>query len=559
MVKTRTKAAVTMHIGEFIAHERIAQCVRCKSTYSSDQLTQLVPKRCKFGFDVLVYVGKALFLRHRCNNEIIDELASRNIYISSSEIDYLGKKFIVYLSLAHRRCAPKIKTNMHITGGYILHLDGTYDGRGPILMSGLDSITEIVLSNIKVPSEKADEIIPFLRQIKKLFGRPKAIVHDMGRGILKAVAKVFPDTPNFICHFHFLRDIGKDLFGNGYAVIRSRLKAHGITSKLRRRARALKSAIDEQPHVIDILCNSVEKQSLPNSQVDLIPSVITYSLIQWILDGKHQGHGYGFPFDQPHLTFADRLLHVNEQIKPFKTLQSKGSKRHFKPLLQLANDLNKVVADKQLRQAIIEIDSKINVFNKLREAMRIASETGCRGLNCDGSNADIKSVEKGVAEFHSWLCEHDKFSKNEDYQKVITQIDKYWEKLFCHPIIVNTPSGQVIIQPQRTNNILERFFRSFKRANRRKTGNNSMGKTLQAMLADTPLIKNLENHKYLDILLNGKTKLEEVFAEIDAIEVRKELKESKMSKKKIPAKIKKIIAKPFYPERISNILRIAQA
>ena len=46
---------------------------------------------------------------------------------------------------------------------------------------------------------------------------------------------------------------------------------------------------------------------------------------------------------------------------------------------------------------------------------------------------------------------------------MIAQIDKYWDKLFADPITVNTPIGQVTIQPQRTNNLLERFFRDFKR------------------------------------------------------------------------------------------------
>jgi hypothetical protein len=45
----------------------------------------------------------------------------------------------------------------------------------------------------------------------------------MGRGILSAVKTVFPGIPDFICHFHFLRDIGKDLFETEYATIRNRL------------------------------------------------------------------------------------------------------------------------------------------------------------------------------------------------------------------------------------------------------------------------------------------------------------------------------------------------
>ncbi len=36
------------------------------------------------------------------------------------------------------------------------------------------------------------------------------------------------------------------------------------------------------------------------------------------------------------------------------------------------------------------------------------------------------------------------------------------------------------------------------------------------MLADTPLVKNLDNSKYMKILLDGKANLEELFAELGA-------------------------------------------
>jgi hypothetical protein len=72
----------------------------------------------------------------------------------------------------------------------------------------------------------------------------------------------------------------------------------------------------------------------------------------------------------------------------------------------------------------------------------------------------------------------------------------------------------VTIYPQRTNNILERFFRDMRRSHRRKTGNNSMRRALQAMIADTPLVKNLDNPEYMEVLLNGKDSLEELFANI---------------------------------------------
>ena len=86
---------------------------------------------------------------------------------------------------------------------------------------------------------------------------------------------------------------------------------------------------------------------------------------------------------------------------------------------------------------------------------------------------------------------------------MIGQMDKCWDKLFADPVLVQTPTGPILVQPQRTNNIMERFFRDFRRDARRKSGTNSISRTLQSMIADTPLVKNLEKTQYLELLLNG--------------------------------------------------------
>jgi len=545
----------TMHLGEFIVIETLLYCTRCDSkiVYVSEELSRLVPPKCKFGYDVLVYVGKALFLDHLNLQEIIDELAAKNIRISPSEISYLGKRFIIYLAIAHRQCAHKIKKSMRAGGGYILHLDSTFENKSPLLMSGLDSITKIVLGNIKLPSENAGQIIPFLRQTEKLFGPPIATVHDMGAGIQNAVNEVFPNKPDFICHFHFLRDTGNDLFGAEYNVIRTRLKKHKITSKLRYRARALKKIIDDNPRLIDELPSGIEGKQLSDSALTLTPVISAYSLIIWALDGKNQGDGYGLPFDRPHLIFAQRLHSLYTQLEKLKYLQLRGKWRDNRPFFKLSNDLKPIMSDAVLQRTMSKIESKIKMFDKLRDAMRIAPRSGSQGLNCDGVDTDVKTIEKKVTDFRASLSSKPRFSKNRDYQKFIAQLDKYWEKLFADPIIVNTPKGLVAIQPQRTNNIMERFFRDFRRGNRRKTGNNSISKMLQTMLADTPLVKNLTNPHYIDLLLDDKSTLQERFAEIDITIVRKELYNAQMPPGKIPASIKKIIIKPGFPKLITNL------
>jgi uncharacterized protein YbaR (Trm112 family) len=552
VLKTKQRDVVTLHIGMFHAQETISICDRCRRTYGSDDLRRLVAPSCNFGYDVLVYVGRALFLRHRRSQEISDELAAQNVRISPREVDYLGKKFIVYLAMAHRQAAPSIKQAMRSNGGYILHLDATCDGNEPLLMSGLDSITQIVLGNVKLPSEKADTIIPFLEQIKQSFGDPVASVHDMGTGIIKAVAEVFPNMPDFICHFHFLRDVGKDLFGTEYDKIRNHLRKHGITTTLRAQARKLKQVIDDHPQLIEDFRSSVANETVSESSMELIPTISAYGLILWILDGKNQGGGYGFPFDRPHLVFTQRLCSAYAQLQEITMIELRGQWRDNRPLYKLSCDLETIFNDKILRRTLTEIEPKLQVFDRLRDAMRIAPKSGSEGLNCDGVEDDIQTIEGNVHQFRQQLMD-DPACANEDYQKTIDQIDKYGKKLFADPIAIDTPDGKVFIQPQRTNNIMERFFRDFKTGHRRKAGHNRMNRTLQTMLADTPLAKNLQNESYMKILLNGKPTLEALFADIDFTLVRKQLSNSQSSWERIPTKIKKIISRPEFVQAITHI------
>jgi hypothetical protein len=134
------------------------------------------------------------------------------------------------------------------------------------------------------------------------------------------------------------------------------------------------------------------------------------------------------------------------------------------------------------------------------------------------------------------------------------QIDKYWEKLFADPITVTSSAGEVTIQPQRTNNILERFFRDLKRGTRRRSGTVSLNKTLRFMLTDTPIVKNLNNPEYLEIILDGCRTLEERFERIDSRLVAEKLKAEQRKHQTIGSEMKKIINLPDLPERLSALL-----
>ena len=451
--KTEKRSVITLCIGKIHVHETIKQCCVCKKTYESEVQNQLVPQHCNFGFDVMVYVGKAMFQSYKTENEVAEALRSQNVLISEREVSYLTRKFICYLALAHQEKIPEIRKLIEDNGGSCLHFDGTNDCGSPHLIVAVDEVEKLVLGSIKAPSESAESVSSLLKQVKRDYGIPLATIHDMSKANLSAVQNVFPGVADYVCHFHFLRDIGKDLFGDEDARIRSILQGYGVKG-LRAFAKKLREYVNIDP------------------------------------------------------------LHV--------TSLTPDSLRHL---------------------------SKKSVhFERLRKAMRVAEPEGSDGLNDDAIDCDMDVIKTEVEKFinspeiKALLC-------NQDYRKMVGQIKKYWEKLFTKPIEVTSKNGQTMtIQPQRTNNLMERFFRELNRGSRRRTGGKSLGRVLLTMLAETPLVKNLENEKYEKIILNGCVTLSERFAEIEAQQVREKMRQATQNAEKLHPAVKRLIRTPNLPD-----------
>jgi len=376
----------------------------------------------------------------------------------------------------------------------------------------------------------------------------------MGAGILSAVTTVFPAIPDFICHFHFLRDLGKDLLEKDYDGIRKLLRKHAITQKLLYRARCFRSAILEQPDRIEGFWRCLNTDSLvAEKHLERFPLLCAYSLLQWALEGKTQGEGYGFPFDRPQVQFARRLRLVYERLEQIKEMHLRGPWQDNIPLLKLACELEKVCTDKALVKWLRQIEPKIEVFDQLRQAMRIAEAGGSRGLNSGSEPVPLGPIQKALGRFRRRILARSDYPDNPSWKTLIAQIDKYWDKLFADPITVKTPHGPVSVQPQRTNNIMERFFRDLRRGARRRTGQNSISKFLQSMIADTPLVRNLDHPHYLKIILSGRASLEDRFADVNGDMVRLELNAAQVSADKVPQKIRRLIATPDFPLTLSQL------
>ena len=253
--------------------------------------------------------------------------------------------------------------------------------------------------------------------------------------------------------------------------------------------------------------------------------------------------------------FYQRLQEIGLRLHQLFEIQLQGDWKENKVYSNISHDLLSVINDPVLRKAATAMEEKVAVFNRLRKAMRMALPGNKRGLNDNGElPCNMKTIEKEVGKFRAWLIKSEGYSEQKEYQKLVEQIDKYSEQLFADPIVVQTPAGKALIQPQRTNNILERFFRKLMRGYRKKNGFNSIEKILKTMLPQTPLATNLKNKEYLQILLAGKESLGERFAEIDSEQVRLEMENSKSATGMKYPELKKIIRMPDLPKSIVDLL-----
>lgn len=280
-----------------------------------------------------------------------------------------------------------------------------------------------------------------------------------------------------------------------------------------------------------------------------------YSLIQWALDGYHQGQGYGFPFDRPHLVFVHRIKSIHAPLDALRTLPLRHTGKDNKPFSHLWRDLKPVLEDRTLWRTVATLEAKAKVFDRLRKAMRIAPVSGRQGLNHDGTPAHLRTIEQRVKRFRRQLIARKDYDTEPSYAQLITQLDHYHPKLFADPIAVVGPIGTIHLQPQRTNNLMERLFRDLKRGRRRQTGTGSLSRTLQTMLADTPLVRNLNNDDYMATLLDGTPSLEALFANIEVTELRKALQKAQQNPEKIPPDIRKLIANPEYPDHLAALFK----
>jgi hypothetical protein len=548
------RKVATLHIGHFLAHETVLFCRQCpgRPSFRSRELAELVPEGCSFGYDVMAFAGRSLFQQLRTVGQTVAELAQRNVRISESEVRELAARFVIGLAAAHAETAPALRRRLGVNGGYVLHLDSTCQKGSAHLMTGIDELSGMVLLNARMPTENGDATAEFLSEMVARYGEPVAVSCDMSAGILNALGKTMADVPVFICHFHFLRDLGKDLMAEDYALVRRRLALHGPKAELKRLERELREHTHDRGRQLETLIEQIENGTEPADElVAAVPAnVLLAALIASALEAGIRGDGCGFPFDRPHLAFFRHLQSVLTAVSALRTyapLDAPTRKLYDRAI----KTMQPVCDDAQLAAAAERLERAAAVFDDLRVAMRIAEPRSGKGLNDDGSQLDMQTIEAGVERFRTALSADPQRNALPGIDAMLAQLDKYWNRLFADPVIVQTNDGQRTVQPQRTNNILERFFRDLNRACRKRSGNRLTAAVLDNMLPDVPLVANLDNPDYVELLLDGSQDLAQRLARVDRRTVTASLTQARKPPSGLSRKTRRLLRNKSIPLEIA--------
>ncbi len=530
--KTWVRTGVTLHHGTFRLRQKVCICVSgCPGSKRTGALASLVPPRGVVGYNVMVYVGLERFLHHRQREEIRASLAAdHGIWLSSGEISMLARRFLAYLERLHHAAAPRLRAALAADGGWPLHIDATgEDGRGTLLVA-FAGWRQWVLGAWRIPTERAEAILPRLHEVTFRFGPPCAIVRDLGRAMAEAsdqlVRELKLSIPVLACHLHFLADVGKGLLEASHDRLRALFRRAKLRSQLRALARDLGRSLGRdidgaraglrlwQAEAAD------RERQFPEGSAGIATA---RALAQWILDYPADTHGDGFPFDLPWLALYDRCLQAAGAVEHFlsdppRNCAVRKSLRRLRRILGPIQDNDPgfgAVASTLARRAAL--------FAELRKALRLQPESNRRNHTSSqpqSATRELKDIRLAVRRLtRSLRTRRPKRGPAQDHRQaidiVLSHLKTHGRYLWGHAIHLPGKLNGLVHLVERTNNLIESLFHTLKHGERRRSGRKVLTHDFENLPPAAALVTNLTHPDYVSLVCGSLDRLPESFAKLD--------------------------------------------
>lgn len=536
--KTVSRWGMTLQHGRFAIHETVYVCTsgcRQASTLVTQRpsiLAELLPPGSFVGYDVMVHVGLERFLYYRQRAEISAKLKTEHgITLSDGEISELGRRFLIYLEKLHRVSAPLLRAALEEDGGWPLHIDSTVEsGRGTMLVA-LTGWRRWVLGAWKIPTERSDAILPKLKDVAALFGAPCAVMRDLGPAVMEA-AQGLVDTlevsiPILACHYHLLADIGSDLLREAHDKLRALFRQSGVRTKLRAFARDLGRSIginSEEARQAVLLWQRQGNDGfcIPGGIAGI---AVVRALAQWPLDYAADGSDERFPFDLPYRDLYDRCLLISRGTNTYlrNPPEDKEIKKALERLQRILHPINCDIPP--FVPVAKSLKHRADLFDELRRALRLLPES--RGQHprllheatylieelCDIRNA-LEKLEISLRKRRPARGPANEIRRGIDI--ILSHLNAHGPYLWGHAIeLERNPEGTLVRLVDRTNDVLEGFFRGMKHGERRRSGRKILTQDFEQLPPGAALARNLAHADYVEIVCGDLSALPTAFAKLD--------------------------------------------
>jgi hypothetical protein len=534
--KSIPRQGCTLDHGTFLARETVHACPAGRHEPGGALVIRraralresLIPGR-SVGYDVMVLVGMERYLRHRQREEIRETLRSEHgIQLSAGTISELALLFGNCLRALHEARADQLRAALERDGGWPMHIDATGEnGRGTLLVA-YAGWRRWVLGAWRIPTERADAILPRLREVVGVFGPPCAIVRDLGRAMIPAAADLVAELglpiPILACHAHFLADIGRDLLEPGHDVLRRLFRKAGVRPDLRILARDLGRTLGvEIPRVREAVTAWMAAQDDPHTLPEARPDAlgVVRAMAQWVLDYPADATGADFPFDRPYLDLYDRCVRARRALDAFLR-KPPGDKEVRRVLGRLARVLDSATVEPSFAQAAGTLRRRADLFDELRAALRLFPARGDTSAHGPATSPQqLQDIQAAVQKLTISLQERrPQRGPAQDTRQAIDQIlahlDRHGSSLWGHTITLPDEAGGGHRLVPRTNNLLESFYRAMKQGERRRSGRRTLADDLEHLPPEAALARNLLCPDYVEIICGSIQNLPHAFADLDA-------------------------------------------
>ncbi len=491
----------------------------------------LVP-RSTVGYDVMTFVGIERFVHYRQREEIRADLEQKyHVTLSSGEISELAARFLVYLEALHQARAPQLRKALEHDGGWPLHIDATGENGQGTLFVTYAGWRGWALGAWKIPTERADVILPKLRVLEARFGAPCAIMRDLGKAVIEAADDFVGrrKIPILSCHLHFAKDVGKDLLRDAHDELRDLFRRFEVLPRLRVLARDLGRGLGmdierARRAVADWLAGTDQRFLMPKGPDGL---AVVRALAQWVLAYADDGTDAGFPFDRPYLDLYRRGLKVCRAVESLLCKPWDDSRVHAS-LERLHAIVEPVRSELPFQRPARTLETRGRLFDELRAALRIKPKPSSNtapviiGTN-EQQNAqdEIRNVQRALKALRASLRKRrPERGPAQVVRKaidlIVEHLDRHGHSLWGHIITLPKKAGGGIRLVERTNVVLESFWHQIKHGERRRSGRKILTQDFEHLPAAAALARNLTKADYVTILSGTLDELPHAFAQLDA-------------------------------------------